>query len=399
MKGPRVGKRVDFPAERRSLAPAAFPLAFLLGLGLPRHARAEDFVAYKYEDYSETGGRIGVHTQGLLASEDLGPDMNISFSVLNDAIAGASPTGEVAPAGSTQVPLAHLADHRKAWEADFSRQLGRVNVAVGYSQSREHDYVSRGWSLNTLTDFNQKNTTLLVGIAGHDDNVETFFESGHPYQDKQAFTAIVGVKQLLDPLTFVTLNVTWGRETGYLDDQYKVVGKTVELVPGSFFPLVYAENLPGERDLGIAYAAVNRAVPSAHAALEASYRYYADTYGIVTNTAELAWIQKLGSRVTLEPNLRFSRQESAKFYYYNLDDTDIMPTQIPNPSGTHYSSDYRLSSFDAVGYGLKATWQIAEHLQVDLRYGRYDMRGRDGVTPRSAYPTANVYSAGVRIMW
>ena len=391
------------PCPNRSPLPGpavpAIPLALLLLLASPRAAHADDFVAYRYENYTESGGRVGVRTQGLAASEDLGTDMNIGVTLVDDAIAGASPTGAPAPAGSSQVPLAHLEDHRKSWEADFSRQFRMVDVTLGASESREHDYVSRGWSLSTKADLNEKNTTLLLGVAGHSDDVETFYDPEHLYVGKRAFTAIVGITQVLDPRTFVSLNVTWGHETGFLNDQYKVVGKTVELVPGSFFALVFAENRPGERDTGTLLASVNRAYPDAHAAIEASYRFYADTFGITAHTVELRWIQKLGGAVTVSPEVRLYGQDAASFFYYNLDDTDIMPTRVPDSGGTHYSSDYRLSSLYGVTYGIKAAWKIRDHVQLDVAYNRYDMRGRDGVTPRSAYPTANILSIGARVSW
>ena len=41
----------------------------------------------------------------------------------------------------------------------------------------------------------------------------------------------------------------------------------------------------------------------------------------------------------------------------------------------------------------------AFELQLELAYDRYEMRGRDGVTPQSAYPTANIYTAGARVAW
>jgi hypothetical protein len=377
---------------------AGVPVALALALGSPA-ARGDDFVAYKYENYEEGGGRMGVVTQGLSASEDLGASMNLSVTLINDAIAGASPTGIPAPAGSAGVPLAHLADHRKDWEADFSRKFGDVDVTVGTSQSREHDYVSRGWSLSTLTDLNARNTKLLVGVAGHDDNVETFFDPQHAYLGKQALSAIAGLTQVIDPLTFVTLNATWGRETGYLDDQYKLVQKTEELIEGSFFPLAFAENRPGERSTGSLFAGVNRAFPRAHGALEASYRFYADTYGVTAHALELRWIQKLGEAVTLSPEVRLYRQGAANFYYYNLDDTDITPTVIPNSRGPAYSSDYRLSAFDAATLGIHAAWDVQRHVQLELAFDRYTMRGRDGVTPQSAYPVANIVSAGARVSW
>src|ERR1700722_11394523 len=218
------------PARGTPASPGlpALPLALVLLLASPRAARADDFLAYKYESYDEAGGRMGIRTQGLAASEDIGADFNVAVTLVNDAIAGASPNGIPAPAGSSQVPLASLTDHRKDWEVDLSRKLGDFSVTAGTSQSREHDYVSRGWSLNTQADLNQKNTTLLLGVAGHSDDVETFYDAQHAYVGKQATSAIIGVTQVLGPRTFVSLDFTWSRETGYLADQYKLVQKTEE---------------------------------------------------------------------------------------------------------------------------------------------------------------------------
>jgi hypothetical protein len=170
-------------------------------------------------------------------------------------------------------------------------------------------------------------------------------------------------------------------------------------VPGSFFDLAYAENRPGERNMGTVLATLNRAYPVAKGALEASYRFYADTFGVTSNTVELRWLQKLGSHLTLAPDARLDRQGAADFYYYNMDLTDIAPTVTPNPAGPAYSSDYRLSSLDALSYGLKATLDLGSHFQLAAGYERYAMRGRDGVTPQSAYPVANILSAGARYSW
>lgn len=379
--------------------PNPIPLAIVLLVASPKHARADGSISYKYEDYSEPGGRVGVHTQGVVASQDIGPDTKFGFTAVTDSIAGATPTGAPAPEGSTQVPLAHLSDHRKSWETDLSRQFSRVNLSGGISESREHDYISKGWSLNSLTDFNEKNTTLLAGVAGHEDRVETFFDPEHLYTKKHAFSAILGVTQLLDPLTKVIFNVSWTRDTGYLSDQYKVVTQTVEVVPGSFFPLVFAENRPDQHNAGVAYAGINRALPSLNAALEGSYRFFSDTFGVTANTFELLWLQKIGSRVTVSPDVRYYEQSAAKFYYYDLTQTTIVPTFTPDPSGTHYSSDYRLSSLYTTTFGIKVAWKIRDGLTIDAALDRYTMHGRDGVTPQSAYPKANIVTTGISYAW
>jgi len=379
---------------------AAIPFAFFLILASPRNvARAEDSLSYKFENYTESGGRVGVQTQGLIANQDVGSDMQFGLTMVTDAIAGATPTGVPAPAGSTQVPLAHMSDHRKAWEGDLSRQFSQINVSAGISESREHDYISKGWSLNTLTDFNDKNTALLVGVAGHDDDVETFFDPQRLYVKKHALSAIIGATQLLDALTKVTLDVTWARDTGYLSDQYKLVERDVELIQGSFFPLVYAENRPSEQNSCVAYFAVNRAFPRLNGSLEGSYRLYADTFGIVANSIEVRWLEKIGRQFTVSPELRLYEQGAAKFYYYDLNATGIFPTETPNPNGPAYSSDYRLSALDTTTCGVRTAWSPRDWLQLDVAYDRYAMRGRDGITPQSAYPRANIVTIGAKISW
>src|SRR3972149_3506592 len=106
-------------------------LAVWLVLVSPRLARAEEFITYKYEDYREAAGRIAVQTQSALVEQDLGTEMHLRLQGVIDAIAGATPNGQPAPAGSDQVVLAQLHERRKAWNVDFSRQFPATNLALG----------------------------------------------------------------------------------------------------------------------------------------------------------------------------------------------------------------------------------------------------------------------------
>jgi hypothetical protein len=372
-------------------------LAATLAALAPRAVRAEGAVAYKYSDYRESGGRVVVETQTGLVEQTLGPDYRLRLTGTLDAITGATPTGEPAPAGSDQVRLTKLSDRRKAWNADLSRQFARVNLALGLGNSRESDYVSNGWSLNALTDFNQKNTTLLTGVAGTDDDVKVFFQQ--PRVKKRSNDVIVGVTQLLDPRTSVTFNATWGRTTGYLSDPYKLVEKNVEVIPGIFLRQTFGENRPTERDKWIGYTALNRTFTDLHGAAEASYRYYRDTFGTVAHTVETAWFQKLGEKFILRPGFRFYQQGAADFYYYRLDATPIIPTRNRPANGPFYSSDFRLSAFRSTNTGVKLIWNPTAALQFDAAVERYDMRGRDGLTPQSAYIRATIVTLGARFAW
>ena len=373
-------------------------LALCLMLANPRSGRAENALSYKYEDYSEADGRIGVTTQIALLDQDLGPDSHVKVQGVIDAIAGASPNGQPAPAGSDQVPLTALRDRRKAWNVNFSHQFSTTNLDLGVAHSRESDYVSKGWSINTLTDFNQKNTTLLAGVAGTDDKVKVFYQSS--WSGKRTNDVIVGVTQLLDPHTSVSFDLTWGHATGYLSDPYKIVQKRTEVSPGNFLPLQFLENRPGSRNKWIALASLNHAFVDLRGAVEAGYRFYHDTFGTNAHTLELTWLQQISRTLILTPTLRLYEQSAANFYYYNLDQTTILPVEgSPPPQGPFYSSDYRLSALRTTSYGLKAVWSATARLQIDLGVDRYDMRGKDSVTARTAYPHATIITAGAKFIW
>src|SRR5687767_2661053 len=329
-----------------------FALSGLLAGLAPRAARAEDSVRYKFQDYQERGGRVGVEVHSAAGEKDFGPNTQQKLEGVIDAIAGATPNGQPAPAGSNQVPLSHLDEKRKAWNAVLARQFMRVNLALGGANSRESDYVSTGWSVNTLTDFNQKNTTLLAGVAGTDDDIKVFFQPER--EKKRTNDVILGVTQLLDPQTSVALNLTWGRQRGYLSDPYKLVQKSTEIIPGVSLPLTFAENRPAERDKWIALAAMNRGYREVRGAIDFSYRFYHDTYETDSHTIDVGWFQNVGERVVVRPGIRFYDQSAAEFYYYKLDGTSVVPTAgPPRPNGPFYSSDYRLSAMRTLTYGLK----------------------------------------------
>ena len=54
---------------------------------------------------------------------------------------------------------------------------------------------------------------------------------------------------------------------------------------------------------------------------------------------------------------------------------------------------------DSYAFGLTATCKLGDRVRLDLAYEQYNMYGRDGVTPASAYPRAGITTAGVRFSW
>jgi hypothetical protein len=248
--------------------------------------------------------------------------------------------------------------------------------------------------LNGQADFNARNTTVLLGVAGMDDDVKVFFQPTP--MAKHTVDMIAGVTQLLDPVTSVTFNLTYSQSTGYLSDPYKLVQKRVEVLPGIFLLRTYGENRPDSRRKWIALAALNRAWPKLAGAVEASYRFHRDDHGLSSHTLNLEWYQKLGARFMVRPALRYFTQQAADYYFVSLTGTPIAPTSRPTGAAPYYSADYRLSALRSLNYGLKVIWTVTDAWQVDAAVERYEMHGRDGLTAASAYPRANIVTAGIK---
>jgi hypothetical protein len=376
---------------------AALAAALLLWL-CPRDTRAQGQLGYKFQTWQEESGRIRVDSHYALAERDLGVATKLKVTGLVDTISGASPTGQPASKPGAPLPVASLTDRRKAWSLDLSHVLSVTTVALGYANSRESDYISDGWWVNSRTEFNEKNTTLLVGYARVDDDITARFLPAP--QTKTGDDVVVGVTQLLNPRTSLSVNVTRGVSRGYLSDPYKIIQKSTELLPGLSLPLTFPENRPNRREKWIVFSGLNLALPEMNGALDGSYRFYRDDYGTRSHTFELAWFQSLGERLIVRPAVRYYRQGAADFYRLSLDGSAIVPGSFTTGRAPFFSADYRLSEMDTSTVGVKVIWTVRpERLTIDAALERYTMRGRDGKTPVDAYADANVLTVGANFSW
>ncbi len=367
-----------------------FLLAFtaqFLPLG---RARSEDHVDYKFEYYIEDNNRIKIQTHGLLFEKELSANLSLKGEYVYDGISGATPTGAPPPIGSSQVVTTHMEDVRNAGSLELAAKLGNHTLTPQISYSTESDYDSLGFAINDAIDFNQKNTTLLLGISQTLDKIQPKFWTSAKHKDST--DAMVGVTQLLDPRTILQVNFTLGYSSGYLADPYKAVRFDGYPDPNSVFP----EKRPGERTKEIIFLSLTHYFDKPNASLEASYRFYHDSFDIFSHTVGLAWHQKIGKHLIISPLFRYYDQTAADFYGVRFpgDPSDPEST-IPIPK--YYSADYRLSSMHTFTYGVEAEAIIKEWLHLNAAYKRYTMHGDDGETPASAYPQAHIFTVGARI--
>ena len=287
----------------------------------------------------------------------------------------ATPTPTPTPStGTGKIPTANFDDTRVAGNVELSKKIGRHTPSLSLSYSHETDYLSRGVAVKDSIDFNKKNTTLLVGAAGTFDDIEP---EGRSSDEKTTVDVLVGVTQVLDPVTLVNLSATVGRTDGYLTDPYKVVELNGVLV---------GEKRPDTKDKQILYGSMTRYFEPLNGSLETGYRFYNDSFGIQAHTLSLAWYQKLGEHWMVRPLFRYYTQSEADFYGVRF-----------AGSPGDYSSDYRLSEMSSYGGGLKVIWSPNSRVSVDLSYERYQQQGLDNETPDELYPAANMIMVGVRL--
>lgn len=358
--------------------------------------RAANQAQYRYEYYAEEGGRIQVNTQGAYFDVSLKPWLSLQGNYVNDAISGATPIGAPPLSGQSTVPKAIMHDMRNAGSLGAAFKISNQTLTPQFSYSQESDYESLGISLNDAIDFNEKNTTLTLGVSHNFDQVlPKEGESITTTQNKGDTEGLAGITQLLGPATLFTADLTLGYASGYLSDPYKrVLFDNVPYIPGQPYT-VWPENRPGHKFRQVAFFSLQHYFDKANGALEASYRFYHDDYGIYANTVSVQWNQKLGKYVTLSPLFRFYTQTAAYFYATHFPGDPDNQQTFPLPN--YYSSDYRLSALNSFTYGISLSVQVQEHLSLEVAYKRYVMRGTDGVTAADQYPTANVVSGGFTI--
>jgi hypothetical protein len=288
---------------------------------------------------------------------------------------------------NNSVPLTRLHDRRVAM--GFGTPIAWKNevISPSFAHSQESDYISWSGAMNYSHYFNQKNTTLSLGASHDSDSVR---DDKFIWEPKMTDAVFAGLTQLITPKSYLTVNATASFERGYLSDPYRGVMAAenfLQLNPAD--PALIAERRPRHRNSEVVYASWTQFVSPADASVEGSYRIFHDSYGVISHTMEVDWHQKLAKRLVLTPSFRCNYQDAANFYYVLVPDYAHLPP--------YYSSDYRLSQFVSFAVGLSLTWRVQEHLSFDLSYMRYVMYGLDGITSQSAYPSANVFSAGLRV--
>ncbi len=355
----------------------------------------------------QENGRVSVLEPVIRMREDKGDDKFFTLKLVVDTLSGASPNGAIptnspqtfsGPSGSSSYPIAantvpldpNFHDTRYAINAEWEQPAGDARHSIyGLSFSTETDYQSLGASATYNFDFNNKNTTLTTGASFSGDSVQPL--GGKPvafavvpastgggggggedegggggetsfHVNKRVVDLLLGVTQVMGRKDLIQLNFNYGKESGYLNDPYKllsVVDNTGALItavaPDS--PYIY-EKRPDSRNRTALYSRWSHQFGSD--VLRLSYRYYSDSWGIRSNTLDMHYRLELGERFFLEPHLRSYKQTAADFYHTSLLNTEVATLD-------YASADYRLADMTTKTVGLKFGWLVGKHSEAGIR--------------------------------
>jgi len=311
---------------------------------------------------------------------------------------------------------------RKQGDFKLNYEFDNASIEVGGGISIENDYESRFVNWGGSLDFNQKLTTInfnqsytnsttsalldhdayiyINKYAYSDDIKETYpkvtVDKHHTlYGEREDWAASLGFTQVLSKSTLFETSVGYTRSTGYMENPYKAVYVfyvdpeqiTNPKVPDGVLlgdTQAFLEQRPDIRNQWTINARLVQHIKPIDAAVNLSYRFFHDDWGINAHTMELDWVQPLGKGWTVTPTLRYYSQDAADFYHPYLisknsfDDTESDEAKKQNYNNIpekHFSSDHRLSGYGALSGGVVVSKQFSKGLTLEAGFEYYTHEG------------------------
>ncbi len=353
--------------------------------------------------YHESDSRVSAVEPVINIRRSFADNRALNFKFTLDSLTGATPNGAlpssvpqtftrpsgadsyVVPAGQTPLDDT-FKDTRIAINTSWQQPLSRLLlVTVGVNYSKEYDFTSMGGNIQLARDFNDRNTTLNLGLSYEGDSVNpeggiptpfgTMAPAGTPQprlgdsDSKKVIDGLIGVTQVLDARTLTQLNYSLSHSDGYLTDPFKIL--TVS-DPVSGLPVRYVyENRPDMRTKHAVYWMLKRHLQ--RDIVSGSYRFFLDDWGVLSHTVDVNYRWEPSERWWLEPHLRFYDQSEADFYRTHLVSGAAVPAEA--------SADYRLGAFKGYTFGTQWGWNFRNETELILKAEYYITRGKEDVYP------------------
>jgi hypothetical protein len=352
--------------------------------------------------YNERGGRVKAVEPIVALKRSDADDRVTSLRLTFDSLTGASPTGAVpqpqvqtitsASGGSTYstspgtIPADHsFKDQRAALNLSHEQPFGagrRINL--GANVSGETDFASLGLNTALAQDFNDRNSTLSLGLAYEYDYIKPVGKTPSPLQPhdrsfrlgasqtRTVVDLLLGYTQVVNRRWLSQFNIGPGWGSGYFNDPYKVLSVVDGVTGLEVGDNKVSEARPRKRNRLTLYWQNKVHVDTG--VVDVALRRYRDSWCIRSTTLDARYRHELGNGWFAEPQWRGYRQSAADFYRpYLVEGSDYL-SDVHAPTLAHASADPRLAGFKATTLGLKFGLELARGRELGLRLASYNQK-------------------------
>lgn len=335
-------------------------------------------IGYRYHKYDEDPidaskvfgepvERYDIDVNQFKLVAPLSDNVQLDFDYQSEQMSGASPwlTAPNAQGEIVQVMSgASIEDKRTDVATKLSYFFDRQVVGVGVAHSDENDYESLAFSVNYAFETEDRLNTFSIAADVSNDNInasdaEFFPQRPATEQSKHSNSVLLSYTRVVTKQLVAKFSLGYAEKTGYLNDPYKQTLVAFELLGDSRPDSRYSTTLSTQ----LRYFS-----DTLNGALHFDYRYYDDSWDIRSDTFKLSWYQNLPWDMQVIPSVRLYDQSEA--FYYQV----FYPEA---PANGYYSTDYRLSEYGAVTYGL-AINKTFDNLTVSIAAETYRSGGSKG---------------------
>jgi hypothetical protein len=308
-----------------------------------------------------TGGGMNIQGPSILVRKKLGDHVSLAGNYYIDNI-----TGHVDTVSGASVDAISGAStyHEKRTQESLSVDVlqGKTTYSAGYITGNEPDYRARTAFASVSEDMFGDLTTISFGFTRGWDKVGERGTTRNDPLERRNWQ--LGLAQVLTRSLLLGLNYETSESEGLLNNPYRLVRYLDPQSPSGRGYTAQHEQYPHTRT-GNAGSGQLKYYLSWHAALDGSYRYYSDTWGIVARTAELGYTQPMFRSWTLDAHARYYRQNHADFY------ADLFPYAFAQ---NFMARDRELATFKSLTLGLGATWEFHPTRLSWLQKGTLNVR-------------------------
>ena len=282
------------------------------------------------------GGGVTIDGPSILVRKKVGKSVSLVGNYYVDMISSAS-----IDVVTTASPYT---EEREQLSLGMDYLRGNTTMSVSITNSEESDFTSDSYRFSVSQDMFGDLTTLTLAYSLGDDEVrrsddDTFVRDA----DRQFYS--VGLTQIVTRNLIMGLSVETITDEGFLNNPYRTVRYVDATSPVgySYEPELY----PNTRTSTAVGIRARYYLPY-RAAIQGEYRFFTDTWGIISHTGAISYTHPWGP-FTFTGKYRFYTQSQADFY------SDLFPrSEATNFRGR----DKELSEFVSQTFRLQASYEL-----------------------------------------